>query len=176
MEWIDSFKYLGVYINCHLYGVITLLLLVIKPSRSSTCCVDQCADAVKPKKRWPLLRLSDLTLSIVLLFGALTLPRTKLPSRESRSVLHIGSVPSGIATYTSGASSYAQARNELHWPSVHQRHTLLICCQIYKIIKYLDCIDFKLYFSYASRISRHHSLAISCIHSRVNSFRYSFFC
>ena len=72
------------------------------------------------------------------------------------------------------SKSYAQAWNELHWPSVHQRHTLLICCQMYKIIKSLDCIDFNLYFSYASHISRHHSLALSCIHSRVNSFRYSF--
>ena len=95
---------LGYALTVISHGVITLLLLVIKPSRSSTCCVDQCTDVVKPQKRWPLLRLLDLTLNILLLFGALTMPRTKLPSRESRSVLHIGSAPSGIATYTSGAS------------------------------------------------------------------------
>ena len=167
---------LGYALTIISHAVITLVLLVIKLSRSSTCCVDQCTDVVKPQKRWPLLRLSDLTLNIVLLFGALTMLRTKLPSRVSRSVLHIGSAPSGIATYTGGASHmHKHGMSYIGCPFVHQRHTLLICCQMYKIIKSLDCIDFNLYFSYASHISRHHSLALSCIHSRVNSFRYSFF-
>ena len=167
---------LGYTLTIIFHVVITLLLLVIKPSRSSTCCVDQCADAVKPQKRWPLLRFfrPHLRYCAPVWSPHYVKDNATLERVQKRAAHWICS--KWDRDLHKRNKSYAQARNELHWPSVHQHHTLLICCQIYKIIKYLDCIDFNLYFSYASRISRHHSLAISCIHSRVNSFRYSFFC
>ncbi len=50
--------------------------------------------------------------------------------------------------------SYDQALSELWWPTILQRHTILSCCQTYKIVKSLDCINFDHYFSYVLRTSK----------------------
>ena len=75
----------------------------------------------------------------------------------------------------SWSNSYEEALLELHWPTIVQRHKILSCSQVYKIINSMDCIDFSNHFSFISRCTRFHSLAITCVNSRVNAFRYSFF-
>ena len=71
--------------------------------------------------------------------------------------------------------SYDQVLDELQWPTILQCHTILGCCQTYKLINSLDCVDFHQYYRYVSHNSRCHTLALSCVQSRVNSYRYSFF-
>ena len=71
--------------------------------------------------------------------------------------------------------TYDEALSQLQWPTVSQRHTFLACCQTYKIVHSLDCIDFNKYFSFNTNNTRHHQLALRCCQSRVNSFRFSFF-
>ena len=38
--------------------------------------------------------------------------------------------------------TYDECRNELGWLSLTQRRKLLLCCQVYKVINHLDCLDF----------------------------------
>ena len=53
-----------------------------------------------------------------------------------------------------------------------QRHNSLSCCQPFKVVYSLVCIDFDQYIGYALRTSRHPRLALMCPQSRVNLFRY----
>ena len=64
---------------------------------------------------------------------------------------------------------------ELSWPSIRDHHIFLTFCQIFKIVHFLDCINFESYFSYSSRPSRSHNQTICCVPSRLNCFRFSFF-
>ena len=71
--------------------------------------------------------------------------------------------------------SYEDCCNELNWVTLERRRDILTCCQVYKIVNNLDCIRFQHYFSFSKTITRSHSLSLVCNHSRINSFRYSFF-
>jgi len=59
--------------------------------------------------------------------------------------------------------------------TVQQRHQLLSCCQTFKIIHDLDCLNFDDYLCFNRSPTRSHSLTLRCTRSRINSFRYSFF-
>ena len=73
------------------------------------------------------------------------------------------------------SKTYDQARSELRWPTVMQRHVILSSCQTYKILHSLDCIHFGQHFQLNKRDSRSHNLTLAFNHSRINSYRYSFF-
>ena len=70
--------------------------------------------------------------------------------------------------------SYDQVLDELQWSTILQRHTILGCCQTYNVINSLDCVDFHQYYRYVSCNSRCRTLALTCVQSRVNSYRYIF--
>ena len=59
--------------------------------------------------------------------------------------------------------SYDQVLDELQWLTILQRHTIVGCCQAYKVINSLDCTDFHQYYRYVSHNSRCHTLALSCV-------------
>ena len=42
--------------------------------------------------------------------------------------------------------TYEECCSDLNWATVHQRHLLLACCQGYKIINKLNCLQFDDYF------------------------------
>ena len=72
--------------------------------------------------------------------------------------------------------SYECCCKELHWPSLQSRRDVLTCCQIYKIVHKLDCIDFSRYFSFTPLShTRSHNLTLFCKPSRINVYRHSFF-
>ena len=52
---------------------------------------------------------------------------------------------------------------------------MLSCCQVYKITKQLDCLDFDTYFKYRISVTRSHDGTLVIPSSRINAFRYSFF-
>ena len=54
-------------------------------------------------------------------------------------------------------------------------HQLLSCCQTFKIIHNLDCLNFNDYLCFNQSSTRSHSLTLRCTRSRINSFRYFFF-
>ena len=49
------------------------------------------------------------------------------------------------------STSYKNLCKSRNWPTLKVRRTLLTCCQLYKIIHKLDCIEFSKYFGYRSR-------------------------
>ena len=74
------------------------------------------------------------------------------------------------------SKSYERIHDELHWPTFQLRRQFLICCQVYKIIHKLDCIDFNDYLNFTrASCTRSHYLTLFCRQSRINAFRYSFF-
>ena len=73
------------------------------------------------------------------------------------------------------SKTYEECRTQLRWSTVQQRHQLLSCCQTFKIIHKLDCLNFDDYLCFNQSSTRSHSLTLRCARSRINSFRYSFF-
>ena len=70
---------------------------------------------------------------------------------------------------------HEECRSTLGLLTIQQRHHLLLCCQVYKIVNKLDYIDFDQYFTFNSSITRRESFCINVLPSRINSYRYSFF-
>ena len=73
------------------------------------------------------------------------------------------------------SKSYEDCRRELKWQTLQQRRHMLSCCQVYKITKQLDCLDFDTYFKYRISVTRSHDGTLVIPSSRINAFRYSFF-
>ena len=73
------------------------------------------------------------------------------------------------------SKTYEECRSHLHWATVQQRHLMLACCQAFKIINKLDCLQFDNYLCFNTSSTRSHRLALRCGSSRVNAYRYSFF-
>ena len=74
------------------------------------------------------------------------------------------------------STSYKNMCRSRNWPTLKVRRTLLTYCQLYKIIRKLDCIEFSKYFGYRSLSRlRGHSLSTFGRQGRINSYRYSFF-
>ncbi len=53
-------------------------------------------------------------------------------------------------------------------------HTIW-CCQTYKILNSLDCINFEKYFRLTTTNTRHHHLTLFCEQSRINCYRHLYF-
>ena len=68
--------------------------------------------------------------------------------------------------------SYDESLRHLSWMTLESRRMMLCCAQVYKMVNKLDCLDFN---KYNRNPTRSHSFSLVCNHSRVNSFRYSFF-
>ena len=58
------------------------------------------------------------------------------------------------ASSFSWSKSYKQCCSELKWLSLNKRRDLSICCQIYKIVNHLDCIDFNKYLALSGANTR----------------------
>ncbi len=74
------------------------------------------------------------------------------------------------------SQSYVESCNDLHWPTIEQRHFSLFNCQVYNIVNRLDCINFSDYFTIcnASQTRSYNINSLQCMPSRVNCYRYSF--
>ena len=98
----------------------------------------------------------------------------RLEKVENRAARWIGAKWNS-STYQWSKSSEL-CRSELHWPTLETRRKVLSCCQTFKIIHHMNCIDFDKYFSFTLlSTTRSHSLSLQCKSSRVNAYRHSFF-
>ena len=70
------------------------------------------------------------------------------------------------------SKTYEECWTQLRWPTVQQRIQLLSCCQTFKIIHNLDCLNFDDYLCFNQSSTRSHNLTLHCAKSRI---RYSFF-
>ncbi len=74
------------------------------------------------------------------------------------------------------SKSYQECCDELQWQSVKDRHNMLMCCQVYKILNNLDCLgSTHNIFKYANSKTRSSLLSLCLLSSRINVYRYSFF-
>ena len=69
------------------------------------------------------------------------------------------------------SKSYMKTCDELHWPTLQLRRQFLICCQVYKIIHKLECIDFSDYLNFTrASCTRSHNLTLFCGQSTNKCF------
>ena len=73
------------------------------------------------------------------------------------------------------SKSYSDCCEELNWLTLENRRKLLSACQTYKIIHSLDCIPFSDYFKFKPPPLRSHTYSLLVSQSRVNAFRFSYF-
>ena len=174
LEWVDEFRYLGVHINRNLTWSTHTAATTLKASRILNLLRRTMYKCNRFSKRMAVMALvrPQLEYSAPVWTPHHIKDKNALERVQKRAGHWICS--KWDRTIHNWNKSYDQVRNELQWPSIAQRHTLLSCCQTYKVVNSLDCIDFSQYFSHVSRTSRHHALTLSCTHSRINSFRYSF--
>ena len=71
--------------------------------------------------------------------------------------------------------SYEECRHNLSWLTLTKRHEFLICCQTYKIMNKMDCLQFSDFYSFNTLNTRSHSLSLVCKYASLNSYRFSFF-
>ena len=70
--------------------------------------------------------------------------------------------------------SYDECRAHLKWMTIEDRHRLLSCCQMYKLVHSLDCLTLTHYLCFNNSTTRAHPLSLNCVHPRVNCFRFIF--
>ena len=79
------------------------------------------------------------------------------------------------ASHFKWTKTYEECCNELNWQTIKQRHTMLTCCQVYKIVNIFDCLVFKDHFSYNNNNTRSSPASLLIPHARVNAYSFSFF-
>ena len=130
VEWVDTFKYLGVKIHSklnwgeHVKDVASRASRVLNLLRRT---MHGCHKDAKMKT-----------------FTALVRPHLEYcapvwaPYQErASSVLRSGTeIPSN-------GQNHSDCRREIGWQTLAQRRDILSCCQIYKMVNHLDCLVFE---------------------------------
>ena len=175
LEWVNSYKYLGIRITSHL--------------RWSEQCRDAASKAMKILNLLRRTMHGTSTEAKKRAFVMLVRPHLEYAApvwsphvqRDIETLEHVQRraahwiCSKWDRTNRKWSKTYEEARKELSWPSIRDRHIFLTFCQIFKIIHSLDCINFDSYLSYSSRPSRSHNQTFRCVPSRLNCYRFSFF-
>ena len=175
LEWVDTFKYLGVVIDCKLKWGDQINHSTFKATKILNLIRRNLAGCSKTAKNRAYLALvrPHLEFAVPVWSPHLKKDITALEKVQKRAARWI-CAKWDRATFKWN-KSYEDCCNELNWVTLERRRDILTCCQVYKIVNNLDCIRFQCYFSFSNTITRSHSLSLVCNHSRINSFRYSFF-
>ena len=174
LDWVDSFKFLGVRVNRKLRwddqctDAATKATKVLNLLRRS---LHGCKQNIKKRAYLALVR-PHLEYCAPVWSPHYQKDKAKLERVQRRATHWICSKWDPLNHCWS--KSYDEELNELGWPTISQRHTLLVGSQVYKIVHSLDSIDCSRYFVLRNGRTRSQN-SIVCIQSRINSFRYSFF-
>ena len=175
LEWVDTFKYLGVKFNTKLTWTDQVTEVKLKATRMLNLLrrsMYGCSEQAKARAYTALVRPQLETCSPVwspYQKGAQD-DLEKVQKRAARWIC-----ARWDRTNHQWSKSYEECRSRLKWATVQQRHMLLSCCQAFKVIHNLDCLDFHEYLSFNESRTRSHRLSLRPTGSRINSFRYSFF-
>ena len=157
-------------------GLTTCQRSKLRPPVCWTYSEDLCKGVANRLRHELTLPLSVPILKHVHLYGLLIRRVPRMIWRGCKGVPPDGYARSGTKWVVVGPKhNYEECRSQLRWPTVQQRHQLLSCCQTFKIIHNLDCLNFDDYLCFNRSPTRSHSLTLRCTRSRINSFRYSFF-
>ena len=174
LEWVNSYKYLGIRITSHLRwseqrrdaaSKAMKILNLLRRTMHGT--------STEAKKRaFVMLVRPHLEYAAPVWSPHVQRDIETLEHVQRRAAHWICS--KWDRTNRKWSKTYEEAQKELSWPSIRDRHIFLTFCQIFKIIHSLDCINFDSYLSYSSRPSRSHNQTFRCVPSRLNCYRFSF--
>ena len=176
LEWVDTFKYLGVRLDSKLKWGAHVAEITAKANRTLSLLrrtMQGCSRDAKTRAYCALVR-PHLEYCAPAWNPYQLKDCAKLEKVQQRAARWVGS--QWDPSLKKWSKSYQEICAELHWPTLELRRQFLICCQVFKIIHSLDCISFSEYLSFTRASStRSHNLTLFCSRSRINSFRYSFF-
>ena len=170
LEWVDTFRYLGVRINSKLTWTDHVSEAKTKASRVLNLLrrsMQGCSTQAKARAYTALVRPHLETCAPVWTpyqKGA----QDDLEKVQRRAARWICTKWDKVSHCWS--KTYEECRSQLRWPTVQQRHQLLSCCQTFKITHNLDCLNFDDYLCFNQSSTRSHSLTLHCTRSRINSF------
>ena len=176
LDWVDTYKYLGVVIHKKLSWSDHILEASAKANRVLNLLRRTMYGTSKASKQQTYIALVRPHLEYC---SSVWNPHQKkyineLVKVQKRAARWVCGVrwDRSINNWT---EAYSTPCHKLGWLSLQNRRTYSDCCQTFKIINGLDCIKFRDYFTEnnGNRRSNSHSLFIS--QSRINAFRYSFF-
>ena len=177
LDWVDTFTYLGVVLNRRLTWNDHALKVISKSSQVLNLlrrCMKDCSSEAKQRSYNALVR-PHLEYCVPVWQPYQTGIVSDLEKVQKRAAVWILNLKRDRSSFT-WSKSYDQCRILLKWPTLEKRYDLLSCCQLYKIIHHLDCLDFNTYFSFKTTSTRSkHQFILSIPNSRVNCYRYSFF-
>ena len=176
LEFVGDFKYLGVHIDSHLKWKDHLSFASHKATRVLNLLrrsMYRCRRSAKERAFTALVR-PHLEYAAPVWSPHTTTGKAALEKVQRRAAHWICS--KWDKKNYCWTKTYDQARTELQWPTLTQRHAILSCCQTYKTLHSLDCIDFEKYFRLSTTHTRHHhQLTLFCEQPRIDSYRHSYF-
>ena len=176
LDWVDTFKYLGVTVGCNLKWKDQVLTSAAKETKVLNLLrrnMFHCSK--KAQKRAFLALVRPLLEYAAPVWSPYHLKYVNALEKVQKRAARWICATWNRSTYP-WTISYEECCSKLKWLSLKARRDYLSCCQVFKIIHHLDCINFSNYFSFSPLSSTScHSLALFCRQSRVNAFRYSFF-
>ena len=176
LEWVDSFRYLGVRIDHKLKWASHVADITVKASKILNLLrrsMYTCSMNAKERAYLALVR-PHLEFCAPVWNPHQQKEIETLEKVQRRAVRWICSARWDPSTFT-WSKRYDEALKDLHWPTLELRRHFLSLCQIYKIVHNLACISFFKYFAFKTVNTRSHKLSLLCKSSKLNSFRYSFF-
>jgi len=153
LEWVDTFKYLGVTINNlkwgdHITEVTTRAPRILNLLRWT---MRDCHRDAKTKAYTALVRP-------ILEYSA-----PVWAPHEHQHINALEKVQKRAARWVIGArwnrqlncwsSPYSKSCHDLQWLTLQQRHLLLCQCQTFKIVHGIDCINFSDFFCFQTKIT-----------------------
>ena len=176
LQWVDTFKYLGITINQKLKWDDHSTNAVLKASRMLNLLrrnMRGCSKSAKSKAYTALVR-PHLEYCVPVWAPHTMKYQHALEKVQKRAARWI-CAKWDRSTYR-WTKSYDECCNILGWTSLQVRRDILSYCQLYKIIHNLDCIAFDQYFCLSPlNHTRSHNLSILCKSSNIDAYRHSFF-
>ena len=165
LEWVSKYKYLGVCINSTLSWSDHITATTHKATRILNLLRRTMYQCIISSKKMAVNALVRPHLDFCAPVWSPHLSKDKLALEKVQKRAGHWICSKWDHCNHKWSKSYKEVCSELKWPTIHQRHTMLPCCQIYNVINSLDCINFNHYFSHVTRSSRRHASALSCVQS-----------
>lgn len=154
LEWVDTFRYLGVRLNSKLNWMEHVSETTMKATRLLHLlrrAMQGCSEQAKARAYTALVRPHLETCSPV------RSPYQKggqdVLKRVQRCAARWICAKWDKVNYR-WTKTYEECQSHLHWATVRQRHLLLSCCQAFKIINNVDCLRFDDYLHFSQSPTR----------------------
>ncbi len=171
LEWVQTFKYLGLVIDRkltwrdqvnHATSKATKILNLLKRNMHHS-------SKLAKSRAFTALVLPHLEFSVAVWSPHLKKDKTRLENVQKRAARWIEAKWS--KDHHCWNKSYDECLLSLSWLTLENRRTLHSCCQTYKILHNMDCLNFKDHYQHSNLRTRSHNQSLLYKHSRVNYYR-----